>query len=100
MIIKKVKLKESNIEGLGVFADENIKKGELVCDYESNLAKKFEVKFLEPVTNHQNSDDCGKEILGSNSIDFLRASSISLISFFLSLDRKFVNFVIIVFAKR
>ena len=45
MIIKKVKLKESNIEGLGVFADENIKKGELVCDYESNLAKKFEVKF-------------------------------------------------------
>ena len=32
--------------------------------------KKFEVKFLEPVTNHQNSDDCGKEILGSENSKF------------------------------
>ena len=45
MIIKKVILKQSNIEGFGVFADENIKEGELVCDYKSDLAKKFEVKF-------------------------------------------------------
>jgi SET domain-containing protein len=33
MIIKKVILKTSKIEGLGVFADEDIKEGELVCDY-------------------------------------------------------------------
>jgi hypothetical protein len=45
MIIKKVILKTSKIEGLGVFADEDIKEGELVCDYDSDLAKKFEIKF-------------------------------------------------------
>jgi SET domain-containing protein len=47
MIIKKVILKQSNIEGLGVFADENIKKGELVCDYNSEVAKKCEIIFSE-----------------------------------------------------
>ena len=45
MIIKKVILNISKIEGLGVFADEDIKQGELVCDYDSDLAKKFDIKF-------------------------------------------------------
>ena len=47
MIIKKVILKPSGIEGLGVFADENIKKGDQVCDYDSELAKKFDISFSE-----------------------------------------------------
>jgi|TARA_R100001129_G_scaffold33726_1_gene22807 SET domain-containing protein len=47
MIIKKVILKPSGIEGLGVFAEENIKKGDQVCDYDSELAKKFEISFSE-----------------------------------------------------
>ena len=39
MIIKKIILKQSDIEGLGVFADENIKKGDQICDYDSEVAK-------------------------------------------------------------
>ena len=47
MIIKKVILKQSDIEGLGVFADENIEKGDQICDYDSEVAKKCEIIFSE-----------------------------------------------------
>ena len=47
MIIKKIILKQSDIEGLGVFADENIKKCDQICDYDSEVAKKCEIIFSE-----------------------------------------------------
>ena len=45
MILLDTYLHQSKIHGIGVFANTPIKKGSQVCDYDSPLAKKFEVNF-------------------------------------------------------
>ena len=49
--------------------------GEIHSDWRRNikkncLEKKFNVNFLEPVTSHSNSDECGIKILGSEKEKF------------------------------
>ena len=45
MILLHTYLSRSKIHGIGVFANTPIKKGSQICDYDSQLAKKFEVNF-------------------------------------------------------
>ena len=45
MILLDTYLSQSKIHGIGVFANTSIKKGSQICDYDSQLAKKFEVNF-------------------------------------------------------
>ena len=45
MILLDTYLSRSKIHGIGVFANTPIKKGSQICDYDSQLAKKFEVNF-------------------------------------------------------
>tara|TARA_R110002020_G_scaffold304182_1_gene519939 strand:- start:54 stop:434 length:381 start_codon:yes stop_codon:yes gene_type:complete len=47
MILLDTYLSKSKIHGIGVFTKTPIKKGSQVCDYDSPLAKQFEIKFSE-----------------------------------------------------
>ena len=49
--------------------------GEIHTDWRNEIIhicndKKLDIKFTSPVTNHENSDNCGVEILGSEEKNF------------------------------
>jgi hypothetical protein len=46
MLIIKTKIKKSKIHGKGLFADQNIKKGQIICRFNPFIDKRFSQKKL------------------------------------------------------